>query len=62
MNPDFRMHAERTPNPDSIKWVLSQPVAGDSSTASFRESPGEEISPLEQERRDAGLARQFQEQ
>ena len=46
MNPDFRMHAERTPNPDSIKWVLSQPVAGDSSTASFRESPDEEISPL----------------
>lgn len=46
MNLGFRMHAERTPNPNSIKWVLGQPVAGDAGSASFDSnvSPGE--SPL----------------
>lgn len=29
------MHAERTPNPNSIKWVLGQAVAGDQASASF---------------------------
>ena len=46
MDSNFRMHAERTPNPDSIKWVLSQPVAGPQGSASFRESPGLDVSPL----------------
>jgi len=27
----FRMHAERTPNPDSVKWVLGQDVVGEGS-------------------------------
>jgi len=31
----FRMHAERTPNPNSIKWVLGQVVADIVSSASF---------------------------
>ena len=31
----FRMHAERTPNPNSIKWVLGQTVADIVSSASF---------------------------
>jgi len=46
MNLGFRMHAERTPNPDSIKWVLGQPVAGDGASATFKAGvePGE--SPL----------------
>lgn len=35
MDLGFRMHAERTPNPNSIKWVLGQPVAGDAGSASF---------------------------
>jgi Fe-S cluster biogenesis protein NfuA len=54
------MHAERTPNPNSIKWVLGQEVAAVVSSASFSsvadaviesETPGRstvtpEISPL----------------
>jgi len=39
MDLGFRMHAERTPNPNSIKWVLGQPVADVVSSASFS-SPG----------------------
>jgi Fe-S cluster biogenesis protein NfuA len=35
MDLGFRMHAERTPNPNSIKWVLGQAVAGDLGSASF---------------------------
>jgi Fe-S cluster biogenesis protein NfuA len=35
MDLGFRMHAERTPNPNSIKWVLGQAVAGDAGSASF---------------------------
>lgn len=35
MDLGFRMHAERTPNPNSIKWVLGQSVAGDVASASF---------------------------
>ena len=38
MDLGFRMHAERTPNPNSVKWVLSQPVAGVYS-ANFAETP-----------------------
>ena len=40
------MHAERTPNPNSIKWVLSQAVADVVSSASFTEAVAAEISPL----------------
>jgi Fe-S cluster biogenesis protein NfuA len=46
MDLGFRMHAERTPNPNSIKWVLSQAVADVVSSASFTETVAAEISPL----------------
>lgn len=41
----FRMHAERTPNPQSIKWVLSESLSEDG-TAHFREPVTHEVSPL----------------
>jgi Fe-S cluster biogenesis protein NfuA len=37
----FRMHAERTPNPNSIKWVLGQVVADVVSSASFVSPPAD---------------------
>ena len=45
------MHAERTPNPNSIKWVLGQKVASDTGSASFERAKGEpnvaaDVSPL----------------
>ena len=43
---DFRMHAERTPNPNSIKWVLSRPIMQGVSGAHFHSDPGAEASPL----------------
>ena len=42
----FRMHAERTPNPQSIKWVLSEEVVPAGVTASFGQSVSEDVSPL----------------
>jgi Fe-S cluster biogenesis protein NfuA len=45
MDLGFRMHAERTPNPNSVKWVLSQPVAGKYSE-NFTARPLAEVSPL----------------
>ncbi|MFP8876580.1 MAG: NifU family protein [Myxococcota bacterium] len=42
----FRMHAERTPNPDSIKWVLGSDVAPGGGGASFQQAPDESVSPL----------------
>ncbi len=46
MDLGFRMHAERTPNPNSIKWVLGQAVADVVGSASFSEAVAGEISPL----------------
>jgi Fe-S cluster biogenesis protein NfuA len=46
MEPSFRLHAERTPNPESIKWVLSEPVAPDGVSAHFKEPVGADVSPL----------------
>jgi Fe-S cluster biogenesis protein NfuA len=46
MDLGFRMHAERTPNPNSIKWVLSQPVVEGVAAAHFDEAPSSEASPL----------------
>jgi Fe-S cluster biogenesis protein NfuA len=46
MDLGFRMHAERTPNPNSIKWVLGQAVADVVASASFSEAVAAEISPL----------------
>ena len=45
MDLGFRMHAERTPNPNSIKWVLSAPVIQEGS-AYFDSPPGRDTSPL----------------
>ena len=46
MDLGFRMHAERTPNPNSIKWVLGQKVADVVGSASFAGDLSPEISPL----------------
>lgn len=46
MSTALRMHAERTPNPNSIKWVLGRPVAEPGVTAHFDAVPGEDVSPL----------------
>ena len=43
---DFHMRAERTPNPNSVKWVLSNRILVDGHSAHF-ESPVEaDVSPL----------------
>jgi Fe-S cluster biogenesis protein NfuA len=46
MDLDFRMHAERTPNPQSIKWVLSREIVPTGTTANFRAPVGADVSPL----------------
>lgn len=43
---DFRFHAERTPNPNSIKWVLGQPMAPVGVAAQFSGPVEPEVSPL----------------
>lgn len=42
----FRMHAERTPNPNSIKWVLGQAIVEGSGGVHFDSPPAEDVSPL----------------
>jgi Fe-S cluster biogenesis protein NfuA len=46
MDLDFRMHAERTPNPQSIKWVLSKEIVPTGTTASFPAPVAADVSPL----------------
>ena len=46
MDLGFRMHAERTPNPNSIKWVLGRPIVEGGVSAHFDARPGEDVSPL----------------
>ena len=46
MDAGLRMHAERTPNPDSIKWVLGRSVMEGGATVHFDAPPGPEMSPL----------------
>jgi Fe-S cluster biogenesis protein NfuA len=46
MDLGFRMHAERTPNPNSIKWVLGCEVVAGGISAHFDERPTAEVSPL----------------
>ena len=46
MDLGFRMHAERTPNPHSIKWVLGQPIVEGRLTAHFDAAPEPDVSPL----------------
>jgi len=42
----FRMHAERTPNPNSIKWVLGRTLVEGGISAHFDHAPAESVSPL----------------
>lgn len=46
MEPGLRMHAERTPNPDSIKWVLGRPIVAPGAAAHFDRAPEAAVSPL----------------
>ncbi len=46
MDLGFRMHAERTPNPNSIKWVLGDSLAPDGQSGHFAEPVDAEVSPL----------------
>lgn len=50
LNPGLRMHPERTPNPNSVKWVLGSVVMNAAheagSFASFSEPVTAEVSPL----------------
>lgn len=46
MDPGFRMHAERTPNPNSIKWVVGRPVVDGAASAHFDAAPPSAVSPL----------------
>jgi Fe-S cluster biogenesis protein NfuA len=43
---DFHMRAERTPNPDSVKWVLSRTLVEPGQSAHFETPPGIDVSPL----------------
>lgn len=45
LDPGFRMHAERTPNPNSIKWVFGTPLL-EGGSAYFDAAPAEDVSPL----------------
>lgn len=40
------MHAERTPNPNSIKWVMNRSLAGDAGGVHFGERTSPGVSPL----------------
>jgi Fe-S cluster biogenesis protein NfuA len=46
MDLGFRMHAERTPNPNSIKWVLGRPIVEGVGSAYFEQPPAPDVSPL----------------
>ena len=43
---EFRLRAERTPNPQSIKWVVHPPLQAEGRSAYFRQAPRVEVSPL----------------
>ena len=46
MDLGFRMHAERTPNPNSIKWVMGRRIVEGTESANFDAPPAREVSPL----------------
>ena len=46
MDLGFRLHAERTPNPNSIKWVLGREVTAVGISAHFEDRPADDVSPL----------------
>jgi Fe-S cluster biogenesis protein NfuA len=43
---DFSLRAERTPNPHSVKWVLSRTLVEGGRSAHFEEPPPADVSPL----------------
>lgn len=43
---DFSLRAERTPNPHSVKWVVSRTLVEGGGSAHFESPPGAEVSPL----------------
>jgi Fe-S cluster biogenesis protein NfuA len=43
---DFHMRAERTPNPNSVKWVLSATLLEGGRSASFEAPVAADVSPL----------------
>jgi Fe-S cluster biogenesis protein NfuA len=49
MDLGIRMHAERTPNPNSIKWVVGRRIVEGTASASFDASPARDVSPLAHE-------------
>jgi Fe-S cluster biogenesis protein NfuA len=49
MDLGIRMHAERTPNPNSIKWVMGKRIVEGTASASFDTPPARDISPLAHE-------------
>ena len=46
MDLGIRMHAERTPNPNSIKWVMGRRIVEGTASASFDAPPARDVSPL----------------
>jgi Fe-S cluster biogenesis protein NfuA len=46
MDPAFHMRAERTPNPNSIKWILGEPLLPAGRSAHFERPVGADVSPL----------------
>ena len=43
---DFQMRAERTPNPHSVKWILSRTLLASGQSAHFETPPAADVSPL----------------
>jgi len=43
---ELRMHAERTPNPNGIKWVLDRALAGETGGVQFSSPPSPDVSPV----------------
>lgn len=43
---DFHMRAERTPNPNSVKWVLSASILDGGQSAHFESPVASDVSPL----------------
>lgn len=46
MDLGLRMHAERTPNPNSLKWILGRQIVEEAASVSFDSQPAEDVSPL----------------
>ncbi len=46
MDSELRMHAERTPNPNSIKWVMNRSLATEHGGVHFDAAVADDVSPL----------------